>query len=49
MLKSSGPNIEPWGTPESFLFHALKVLFTRTCGRLFMKENAPFWKPYPPN
>ena len=28
MLESTRPNIEPWGTPEIILSHALKLLFT---------------------
>ena len=30
MLRSRGPNIEPWGTPEIISFHILKLLLART-------------------
>ena len=30
MLKSRGPNIEPWGTPEFISFEILKLLLART-------------------
>ena len=37
MLKSSELNIELWGTPGIVLLHTLKLLFTRTRCRLFVK------------
>ena len=48
MLKSSWPNIEPWGTADVILSHLLN-LTRRTCCCLFVKWNERkciFWKPY---
>lgn len=54
MLKSNGPNIDPWCIAEIILFHGLNFLLTRTrywlfIKELFIKESASFWKPYAPN
>ena len=43
MLKSSGPNIELWGTPEIILSNELTLLFILTPFRREFGTNISNW------